>query len=154
MISDANGVRTYTQEDLDFTSLMFSRIEEEYPEAFRALSEIYKRSMPNAPYFRWPCGVALCPLATSATMTARWTSTHRVRSASRRCSARCVASVSWMASCGAKFNNTPNCAPGGGNAPILRGSHLSGDRRDALHLARDLSRPSSVMPSARSEYTI
>ena len=53
MISDANGVRTYTQEDLDFTSLMFSRIEEEYPEAFRALSDLYKRSMPNAPYFRW-----------------------------------------------------------------------------------------------------
>lgn len=53
MISDANGVRTYSQEDHDFTSLMFSRIEDEYPEAFKALCDIYRRSMPNTPYFRW-----------------------------------------------------------------------------------------------------
>lgn len=53
MIADEQGIRTYSQEDSDFTSAMIVRIEEEYPEAYKALSELYRRSMPNAPYFRW-----------------------------------------------------------------------------------------------------
>ena len=53
MVSDANGVRSYTAEDNELTSALFIRIEEEYPEAFKALTELYRKSMPNAPYFRY-----------------------------------------------------------------------------------------------------
>jgi DNA-binding CsgD family transcriptional regulator len=53
LIADGNGVRTYTFEDHDITAMMFARIEEDYPEAFKALTEFYQRSIPNVPYFRW-----------------------------------------------------------------------------------------------------
>lgn len=53
MISDERGVRSYTQEEVDLTSALFVRIEDEYPEAFKALSELYARSAMNAPYFRY-----------------------------------------------------------------------------------------------------
>ena len=53
MIANDGGVKTFTQEDTELVSAMFLRIEDEYPEAFKALCEIYRRSMPNTPYFRW-----------------------------------------------------------------------------------------------------
>ena len=53
MIVDKDGVHSYEQEDDDFTSLMFARIEEDYPEAFKALCEVYKSSIPNIRYYRW-----------------------------------------------------------------------------------------------------
>lgn len=53
MVSDVNGVRTYAIEDKELTSALFLQIEDEYPEAFRALTELYRKSMPNAPYFRY-----------------------------------------------------------------------------------------------------
>ena len=53
MVADANGVRTYELEDAEFTSALFLQIEDEYPEAFKALTELYRKSMPNAPYFRY-----------------------------------------------------------------------------------------------------
>lgn len=52
-VSDANGVRSYTTEDNELTSALFLRIEDEYPEAFKALTELYRKSAPNAPYFRY-----------------------------------------------------------------------------------------------------
>lgn len=53
MIADAEGVRSYRQEDCALTDYLFARIEEEYPEAFRALSELYCRSKANIPYFKY-----------------------------------------------------------------------------------------------------
>ncbi len=53
MVSDSEGVRTYREEDRGLTDAMFSRIEDEYPEAFKALSAIYRKSAPNAPYFKY-----------------------------------------------------------------------------------------------------
>ena len=53
MVSDADGIRSFKQEDVELTSVLFVRIEDEYPEAFRALSELYRKSQPNAPYFRY-----------------------------------------------------------------------------------------------------
>lgn len=53
MIADSKGVRSYEVEDDELTSALFIRIQDEYPEAFKALSELYQRSMPNAPYFRY-----------------------------------------------------------------------------------------------------
>lgn len=53
MVSDSRGVHTYAVEDCDITSALFVRIEDEYPEAFKALTELYRKSMPNAPYFRY-----------------------------------------------------------------------------------------------------
>lgn len=53
MVSDESGVRTYRQEDARLTSQLFERIEDEYPEAFKALSELYRKSRPNAPFFKF-----------------------------------------------------------------------------------------------------
>lgn len=53
MVADAQGVRAYEVEDEELTSAMFLRIQDEYPAAFKALSELYAKSMPNAPYFRY-----------------------------------------------------------------------------------------------------
>ena len=53
MISDAQGVRTYREEDMQLTAELFTRIEDEYPEAFKALTELYRKSQPNMPYFRY-----------------------------------------------------------------------------------------------------
>lgn len=53
MIRDGRGVRTYTQEEKGITEEIFSIIEEEYPKAFRALSEIYAKSRANIGYFKF-----------------------------------------------------------------------------------------------------
>lgn len=53
MIVDKDGVHSYEQEDEAFTSLMFARIEEDYTEAYKALCELYKSSIPNIRYYRW-----------------------------------------------------------------------------------------------------
>lgn len=53
MLSDAQGVRSYTVEDAAFTSALYARIEEEYPEAFKALTAEYRKSQPNVPYYRY-----------------------------------------------------------------------------------------------------
>lgn len=50
---DNNGVRTYKEEDIEITNEMFSRIESDYPEAFKALCEKYKGSRHNIPYFKY-----------------------------------------------------------------------------------------------------
>jgi DNA-binding CsgD family transcriptional regulator len=53
MIADEKGVHAYEMEDEELTSALFVRIQDEYPEAFQALTELYRKSMPNAPYFRY-----------------------------------------------------------------------------------------------------
>ena len=53
LVSDERGVRTYREEDTALTDAMFLRIEDEYPEAFQALTEIYRKSAANAPYFKY-----------------------------------------------------------------------------------------------------
>lgn len=53
MISDDQGVRHYLQEEKGITDEMFGIIEENYPQAFKALSAEYKRSRANVPYFKY-----------------------------------------------------------------------------------------------------
>lgn len=53
MVANEQGVRSYELEDTELTAQLFVRIEDEYPEAFRALSEIYRKSAANVPYFRY-----------------------------------------------------------------------------------------------------
>lgn len=55
MVRDAEGVRTYNPEDKEVSGVMFGRIESEYPKAFRALSELYCKSVANPQYFRYLC---------------------------------------------------------------------------------------------------
>ena len=47
MVRDAEGVHSYRLEDKAMTGALFARIETEYPKAFKALSEIYRKSQPN-----------------------------------------------------------------------------------------------------------
>lgn len=53
MIRDEQGVRTYTTSERALTSELFRMIEEEYPKAFAALSDIYSKSAANLPYFQF-----------------------------------------------------------------------------------------------------
>lgn len=53
MVADSEGVRSFELEDTELTAQLFVRIEDEYPEAFKALTEIYRRSASNVPYFRY-----------------------------------------------------------------------------------------------------
>lgn len=53
MIKDDNGVRTYRQEERDLTDAMFGIIEADYPNAFKALTEIYAKSRANVGYFKY-----------------------------------------------------------------------------------------------------
>lgn len=48
-----NGVKTYKEEDIEITNAVFARIEEDYPDAFKALSDKYKASRNNIPYFKY-----------------------------------------------------------------------------------------------------
>lgn len=48
-----NGVQTYKEEDVNITNEMFVRIEEDYPDAFKALIEKYKTSRNNIHYFKY-----------------------------------------------------------------------------------------------------
>lgn len=50
---DSDGVHTYREEDIEITNEMFSRIESDYPDAFKALCEKYKASRNNIPYFKY-----------------------------------------------------------------------------------------------------
>ena len=43
-IRDEKGVRTYMEEEKELTDALFSVIEIDYPQAFKALSEIYNKS--------------------------------------------------------------------------------------------------------------
>ena len=52
-ISSAEGVKTYQVEDFQFSTAFAQRIEDEYPEAYKALTELYSKSVANVPYFRW-----------------------------------------------------------------------------------------------------
>ena len=54
-IRDEKGVRTYMEEEKELTDALFSVIEIDYPQAFKALSEIYNKSKVNAPYFKYRC---------------------------------------------------------------------------------------------------
>ena len=54
-IRDGKGVRTYMEEEKELTDALFSVIEIDYPQAFKALSEIYNKSKVNAPYFKYRC---------------------------------------------------------------------------------------------------
>lgn len=53
MVRDAEGVHSYRLEDKAMTGALFARIEAEYPKAFKALSEIYRKSQPNVNYYRF-----------------------------------------------------------------------------------------------------
>uniref|UniRef100_UPI004055ED6B helix-turn-helix domain-containing protein n=1 Tax=Alistipes sp. TaxID=1872444 RepID=UPI004055ED6B len=53
MVSDAEGLRSYTMEERALTSVLFERIETEYPEAMAALQKHYRGSAANVPYFRY-----------------------------------------------------------------------------------------------------
>ncbi|WP_297851782.1 helix-turn-helix transcriptional regulator [uncultured Alistipes sp.] len=53
MIRDNEGVRTYQPEDKELTRALFTRIEIEYPKAFKALTEIYHKSRANVNYYRY-----------------------------------------------------------------------------------------------------
>lgn len=53
MIRDDEGVHTYQPEDKELTSVLFARIESEYPKAFKALAEIYHKSRANVNYYRY-----------------------------------------------------------------------------------------------------
>ena len=53
MVRDADGVHTYRPEDKVLTSALFTRIEAEYPKAFKALTEIYRKSQPNVNYYKF-----------------------------------------------------------------------------------------------------
>ncbi|MFR2943225.1 MAG: response regulator transcription factor [Alistipes indistinctus] len=43
------------EEEKELTDALFSVIEIDYPQAFKALSEIYNKSKVNAPYFKYRC---------------------------------------------------------------------------------------------------
>lgn len=51
MIRNDKGVHTYRPEDKELTSALFARIENEYPKAFKALTEIYHKSRANVNYY-------------------------------------------------------------------------------------------------------
>lgn len=53
MIHDRRGVHTYKEEDTEFTDLMFSAIEDKYPEAFESLSRLYRKSSANILFFKY-----------------------------------------------------------------------------------------------------
>lgn len=53
MVADEQGVHSFEVEDTELISLLFARIEDEYPEAFKALSQLYAKSKDNVPYFRY-----------------------------------------------------------------------------------------------------
>lgn len=53
MVADDNGIHTYQPEDTRLTAALFARIEDEYPEAFKALSSLYAKSRANAPFFQY-----------------------------------------------------------------------------------------------------
>jgi DNA-binding CsgD family transcriptional regulator len=53
MIADEQGVRSFREEDRELTAMLYARIEEDYPEAFKALGEIYRKSRANIPYYRY-----------------------------------------------------------------------------------------------------
>lgn len=53
MVVDERGVRSFREEDRDLAAMMYTRIEEEYPEAFKALGDAYKKSRANVPYYRY-----------------------------------------------------------------------------------------------------
>lgn len=53
MIRDDEGVHTYQPEDKELTSVLFARIESEYPEALKALAENYRKSRANVNYYRY-----------------------------------------------------------------------------------------------------
>lgn len=55
MVADEQGVRTYREEEVQLTNALFARIEEDYPDAFKALGEAYSRSRANVPYFKYLC---------------------------------------------------------------------------------------------------
>lgn len=53
MVRDTEGVHTYQPEDKMLTGALFTRIETEYPKAFKALAEIYRKSRANVNYYRF-----------------------------------------------------------------------------------------------------
>lgn len=53
MIADEQGVRSFREEDRGLAAIIYNRIEDDYPEAFKALGEIYKKSRSNIPYYRY-----------------------------------------------------------------------------------------------------
>ena len=53
MIRTDERVYTYQPEDKALTSELFARIESEYPKAFSALSDIYRKSRANVNYYRY-----------------------------------------------------------------------------------------------------
>lgn len=53
MIVDESDVRSFREEDRELTAMLYARIEEDYPEAFKALGEIYRKSRANIPYYRY-----------------------------------------------------------------------------------------------------
>lgn len=53
MVRDTEGVHTYQPEDKMLTGVLFTRIETEYPKAFKALAEIYRKSRANVNYYRF-----------------------------------------------------------------------------------------------------
>ena len=52
MVRDTEGVHTYQPEDKMLTGALFTRIETEYPKAFKALAEIYRKSRANVNSYR------------------------------------------------------------------------------------------------------
>lgn len=50
MIRDDEGVHTYQPEDKELTSSLFARIESDYPKAFKALADNYRKSRANVNY--------------------------------------------------------------------------------------------------------
>lgn len=67
MVRDTEGVHTYQPEDKMLTGALFTRIETEYPKAFKALAEIYRKSRANVNYYRF----LICP-ALFAAISGGW----------------------------------------------------------------------------------
>jgi DNA-binding CsgD family transcriptional regulator len=53
MISDEGGVRSFREEDRELAAMLYARIEDDYPEAFKALGKVYSKSSANVPYYRY-----------------------------------------------------------------------------------------------------
>lgn len=53
MISCENGLKIYEMEDRDFTEAMVEKIQNFYPMAFKALTELYLSSKPNRSYYEY-----------------------------------------------------------------------------------------------------
>ena len=53
MIADDRGMRTFDEDEKGLISELFARIEDDYPQAFQALSEHYSKSRANLPYYRY-----------------------------------------------------------------------------------------------------